>query len=83
MTRLLMGVLDKATLRLGDNTSVHFERTLIFPTSNLGAREMQKEMHPDFGFESRASHPAADGARKLDRIGRGAVRCGASFRPSS
>jgi ATP-dependent Clp protease ATP-binding subunit ClpA len=74
MTRLLMGVLDKATLRLGDNTSVHFERTLIFLTSNLGAREMQKEIHPDFGFESQAPHPAADAARKLDRIGRGAVR---------
>ncbi|MEI9813382.1 MAG: AAA family ATPase [Acidobacteriota bacterium] len=37
MTRLLLGVLDKATLRLGDNTSVNFERTLIFLTSNLGA----------------------------------------------
>src|SRR6476659_240513 len=37
MTRLLLGVLDKALLRLGDNTSVNFERTLIFLTSNLGA----------------------------------------------
>src|SRR6202790_4616957 len=52
MTRLLLGVLDKAILRLGDNTSVNFERTLIFLTSNLGAEAMRKELNPDFGFES-------------------------------
>ena len=74
MTRLLMGVLDKAALRLGDNTAVYFERTLIFLTSNLGAREIQKEIRPDFGFESLAPHLPADATRKLDRIGRGAVR---------
>ena len=33
--RLLLGILDKAVLRLGDNTSVNFEKTLIFLTSNL------------------------------------------------
>jgi ATP-dependent Clp protease ATP-binding subunit ClpA len=69
-----MGVLDKATLRLGDNTSVHFERTLIFLTSNLGAREMQKQVHPDFGFEALTPPPSADAAPKLDRVGMGAVR---------
>ena len=38
MTRLLLGVLDEATLRLGDNTSVNFEeKGLVFLTSNLGA----------------------------------------------
>src|ERR1700687_6359172 len=52
MTRLLLAVLDKAVLRLGDNTTVNFERTLIFLTSNLGARQMSKEIHPDFGFEA-------------------------------
>src|ERR1700682_5649229 len=50
MTRLLLGVLDKAILRLGDNTSVNFERALIFLTSNLGASAMRKEVLPDFGF---------------------------------
>src|SRR6202023_2440467 len=30
MTRLLLGVLDKATLRLGDNTAVNFEKSLVF-----------------------------------------------------
>src|SRR5213592_2932239 len=52
MTRLLLGVLDKATLRLGDNTAVNFEKSLVFLTSNLGAREMMKEISPDFGFQA-------------------------------
>src|SRR6202790_3339013 len=52
MTRLLLGVLDKATLRLGDNSTVNFERSMIFLTSNLGAEAMRKELNPDFGFES-------------------------------
>ena len=52
MTRLLLGVLDKAVLRLGDNTTVNFERTLIFLTSNLGAEAMRKHFRPDFGFET-------------------------------
>lgn len=38
--RLLLGVLDNATLRLGTNELVNFESTLIFMTSNLGARKM-------------------------------------------
>ena len=52
LTRLLLGILDKGTLRLGDNTTVNFERTLIFLTSNLGAREMARELQPTFGFEA-------------------------------
>src|SRR6266498_4580147 len=51
-TMLLLGILDKAILRLGDNTSVNFEKTLIFFTSNLGAREMLKEINPNIGFQS-------------------------------
>jgi ATP-dependent Clp protease ATP-binding subunit ClpA len=52
MTRLLLGVLDKGVLRLGDNSSVNFEKSLVFLTSNLGAREMMKEISPDFGFQA-------------------------------
>lgn len=75
MTRLLLSVLDKATLRLGDNTSVSFERTLIFLTSNLGADAMRKQLLPDFGFEA-LSPMAAEraGLAKLQSIGWGAVR---------
>lgn len=42
MVRILLGVLDKGQLRLGDNTVVSFERTIVFMTSNLGADAMQK-----------------------------------------
>src|SRR6202041_1382403 len=37
---LLLGILDKGTLTLGDNRKVDFSRALIFMTSNLGASEM-------------------------------------------
>ncbi|HEY7338167.1 MAG TPA: AAA family ATPase [Bryobacteraceae bacterium] len=74
MTRLLLGVLDKAALRLGDNSSVNFERTLIFLTSNLGAAAMRKEIHPDFGFEGIATGERSVGARKIHNIGMGEVR---------
>ncbi|MEO8100139.1 MAG: AAA family ATPase [Acidobacteriota bacterium] len=75
MTRLLMGVLDKATLRLGDNTGVSFDRTLILLTSNLGAEEMRKQLTPDFGFEAMAPRaPGAGTAGKLQSIGWAAVK---------
>lgn len=73
LTRLLLGVLDKATLRLGDNTAVNFERSLIFLTSNLGARDMARELSPGFGFDAMAgSRPALSG--KLESVAMRAVR---------
>ena len=74
MTRLLMGVLDKATLRLGDNNTVNFERSLIFLTSNLGAREMRDRLRPGFGFEAIAGGSSGATLHKLHHIGMGAVR---------
>ena len=47
---LLLGILDKGTLTLGDNRKVDFSRALIFMTSNLGAREMSNVMAPKLGF---------------------------------
>ena len=47
---LLLGILDKATLTLGDNRRVDFSRALIFMTSNLGAAEMGSIMRPNLGF---------------------------------
>jgi ATP-dependent Clp protease ATP-binding subunit ClpA len=74
MTRLLLGVLDKATLRLGDNTAVNFEKTIIFLTSNLGAREMNKQLRPEFGFESFLPLEKSGEHSKLQSIGMRAVR---------
>jgi ATP-dependent Clp protease ATP-binding subunit ClpB len=47
---LLLGILDKATLTLGDNRKVDFSRAMIFMTSNLGATEMSNIMSPKLGF---------------------------------
>src|SRR5215831_1243213 len=47
---LLLGILDKATLTLGDNRRVDFSRAMIFMTSNLGAAEMGSLMRPNMGF---------------------------------
>src|SRR6202171_5053942 len=60
MTRLLLGVLDKGTLRLGDNSTVNFEKSLVFLTSNLGAREMMRKINPEFGFQSVRSAERTD-----------------------
>jgi ATP-dependent Clp protease ATP-binding subunit ClpA len=74
MTRLLLGVLDKGVLRLGDNSTVNFEKSLVFLTSNLGSREMMREINPEFGFQSAHTAERADLTSKLQGIGLGAVR---------
>src|SRR5271165_5299418 len=47
---LLLGILDKATLTLGDNRRVDFSATMVFLTSNLGAAEMSSLVSPRLGF---------------------------------
>jgi len=75
LTRLLLGVLDRGVLRLGDNSVVNFEKSLVFLTSNLGAREMMREISPDFGFASAtASGTREDLTQKLQGIAIVAVR---------
>src|SRR5580658_245659 len=74
MTRLLLGVLDKGVLRLGDNSTVNFEKSLIFLTSNLGAREMMKEINPEFGFHSFKGADASTLTGKLQNIALASVR---------
>ncbi len=68
--QLLLGVLDKATLTLGDNRKVDLSRCLIFMTSNLGAMEMNDIVHGGIGFTSHTNHSdeeLADLDRKLYR----------------
>ena len=50
--QLLLGILDKATLTLGDNRTVNLSRCLIFMTSNLGSVEMSKMLSGKIGFAS-------------------------------
>jgi CheY-like chemotaxis protein len=75
LTVLLLGILDKATLQLGDGSPVDFQRSLIFLTSNLGAREMMSVMHPTMGFRAEEEPEVPrDLTNQLERIGLTAVR---------
>jgi ATP-dependent Clp protease ATP-binding subunit ClpA len=78
---LLLGILDKATLTLGDNRRVDFSKAMIFMTSNLGAAEMSSILRPNLGFAaSEVERMAADGnldestAGKISRAGVEAAR---------
>ena len=50
--QLLLGILDKATLTLGDNRRVDFSKAIVIMTSNLGAREMSEMISGGIGFAS-------------------------------
>jgi ATP-dependent Clp protease ATP-binding subunit ClpA len=73
---LLLGILDKATLTLGDNRRVDFSRTLLFMTSNLGAGEITNILSPKLGFIAEASQPAIDDrlSAKISQAGVDAAR---------
>ena len=74
---LLLGILDKATLTLGDNRRVDFSQAMIFMTSNLGAGEMNSILRPNLGFaasemERKCSEGVVDGSL-TDKIARAGV----------
>ena len=48
--QLLLGMLDKATLTLGDNRRVDLSQAMIFMTSNLGGSEISELMTGGMGF---------------------------------
>ncbi len=50
--QLLLGILDKGTLTLGDNRRVDLSRTMIFLTSNLGSHEVMNLMNGGLGFNA-------------------------------
>jgi len=73
--QLLLGMLDRATLTLGDNRRVDLSQTVIFMTSNLGGREITELMHGGMGFiqpadkpmtglEAKVTHTAVEAARR-------------------
>jgi ATP-dependent Clp protease ATP-binding subunit ClpB len=61
--QLLLGILDKATLTLGDNRRVDLSQTMIFMTSNLGGGEITELMTGGMGF---APTVPADEKPRLD-----------------
>ncbi|HVZ61598.1 MAG TPA: AAA family ATPase [Terriglobales bacterium] len=72
--QLLLGILDKATLTLGDNRKVDLSQCIIFMTSNLGAAEMTDLMSGGMGFFQKAN--AIDNAfdDKITRAAQEAAR---------
>ena len=73
--QLLLGILDKATLTLGDNRRVDLSQCIIIMTSNLGANEMsnmvdgglgfvQKPTQVDTAFDDKIKRSAVDAARR-------------------
>ncbi len=79
--KLLLGILDKATLTLGDNTKVDFSQAIIFITSNLGAAEMESFLRPTMGFsageiqrERQAGNLDEDLSSKIENVGVAAAR---------
>ena len=72
--QLLLGILDKATLTLGDNRRVDFSRTLIFLTSNLGSREMSSLVSGGLGYTAGAREEDAELDQKNYRTAVDAAR---------
>ncbi|HUZ46106.1 MAG TPA: AAA family ATPase [Terriglobia bacterium] len=71
---LLLGILDKATLTLGDNRKVDFSRTVIFLTSNLGSQEVAKLMKGGMGFSSGSGAEDEELDQKIYRVATEAAR---------
>jgi ATP-dependent Clp protease ATP-binding subunit ClpA len=79
---LLLGILDKATLTLGDNRRVDFSSTMVFLTSNLGATEMSSLLSPRLGFHVPSSEDTGSNAQLSARIsGAGIAAARQKFTP--
>ena len=72
--QLLLGILDKATLTLGDNRKVDLSQTVIFLTSNLGGGEISELMEGGMGFIHPKGKPAAGLDAKVERTAVEAAR---------
>jgi ATP-dependent Clp protease ATP-binding subunit ClpB len=72
--QLLLGILDKATLTLGDNRRVDLSSCLIVMTSNLGAGEMNELINGSMGFAMKPDGIDAKLDQKIDRTAVDAAR---------
>jgi ATP-dependent Clp protease ATP-binding subunit ClpB len=71
--QLLLGILDKATLTLGDNRRVDFSKSMVIMTSNLGAREMSELISGGIGFAPGKGSKAPNDTEVDQKIYRTAV----------
>lgn len=72
--QLLLGILDKATLTLGDNRRVDFSHSIVIMTSNLGAREMSELIQGGIGFAPKTGVIDAEVDQKIYRTAVEAAR---------
>jgi ATP-dependent Clp protease ATP-binding subunit ClpB len=72
--QLLLGILDKGTLTLGDNRRVDFSRTMVFLTSNLGSNEVVSLMTGGLGFSAGRSEEDEELDQKIYRTAMEAAR---------
>ena len=72
--QLLLGILDKATLTLGDNRRVDLSQTVIFMTSNLGGSDITELFAGGYGFVKSADKPQDDIHQKVERTAIEAAR---------
>src|SRR5437773_8650404 len=72
--QLLLGILDKATLTLGDNRRVDLSQCIIIMTSNLGAGEMCELINGGLGFAQKPGEIDAKMDEKLNRTAVEAAR---------
>src|SRR3974390_3219860 len=72
--QLLLGILDKATLTLGDNRRVDLSQTVIFMTSNLGGGEITELMGGGYGFVKSGDKPTSNLDQKVERTAVEAAR---------
>ena len=72
--QLLLGILDKATLTLGDNRRVDLSQTMIFMTSNLGGSEITELMTGGMGFVQPIDKPVHRLDEKVERAAIEAAR---------
>jgi ATP-dependent Clp protease ATP-binding subunit ClpA len=72
--QLLLGILDKATLTLGDNRRVDLSQCIIIMTSNLGAGEMTGLVDGGMGFATRVTEVDARFDEKISRTAVEAAR---------
>ncbi len=72
--QLLLGILDKGTLTLGDNRRVDFSRTMIFLTSNLGSHEVMNLMSGGLGFSANRKQDDDELDQKIYKAAKEAAR---------
>ena len=72
--QLLLGMLDKATLTLGDNRRVDLSQTLIFLTSNLGSAQIADLINGGMGFVQPKDEATAGLHDKVERTAVEAAR---------